>query len=119
MKSELAEILRPVLGEVSIENLTTLTGGASRTTWGKAVRPPFARRARLAALKPGISPATSAQVIPRSDRRASRAAWIRCVSKRRIRFAGRSGSGAVSGGVTVAVMVGSLSRAAIPSVTEL
>ncbi|OBK74323.1 phosphotransferase family protein [Mycobacterium sp. 1274761.0] len=33
MKQQLAEVLRPVLGEVSIENLTTLTGGASRTTW--------------------------------------------------------------------------------------
>ena len=33
MKEQLAEVLRPVLGEVSIENLTTLTGGASRTTW--------------------------------------------------------------------------------------
>ena len=32
MKQKLAEVLRPVLGEVSIENLTTLTGGASRTT---------------------------------------------------------------------------------------
>ncbi len=33
MKEQLAEVLRPVLGEVSIENLRTLTGGASRTTW--------------------------------------------------------------------------------------
>lgn len=34
MKEEpLAEVLRPVLGEVAIENLTVLTGGASRTTW--------------------------------------------------------------------------------------
>ena len=33
MKELLAAVLRPVLGEVSIENLTTLTGGASRTTW--------------------------------------------------------------------------------------
>ena len=32
MKQQLAEILRPVLGDVSIENLTALTGGASRTT---------------------------------------------------------------------------------------
>jgi aminoglycoside phosphotransferase (APT) family kinase protein len=33
VKEQLAEVLAPVLGEVSIENLTTLTGGASRTTW--------------------------------------------------------------------------------------
>ena len=33
MKQRLAEVLTPVLGEVSIENLTALTGGASRTTW--------------------------------------------------------------------------------------
>ena len=33
MKAQLAEVLRPVVGEVSIENLCTLTGGASRTTW--------------------------------------------------------------------------------------
>jgi aminoglycoside phosphotransferase (APT) family kinase protein len=33
VKQQLAEVLAPVLGEVSIENLTTLTGGASRTTW--------------------------------------------------------------------------------------
>ncbi len=33
MKQQLAEVLRPVLGEVSVENLTALTGGASRTTW--------------------------------------------------------------------------------------
>jgi aminoglycoside phosphotransferase (APT) family kinase protein len=33
VKQQLAEVLQPVLGEVSIENLTTLTGGASRTTW--------------------------------------------------------------------------------------
>jgi aminoglycoside phosphotransferase (APT) family kinase protein len=33
VKQQLAEVLRPVLGEVSIENLNTLTGGASRTTW--------------------------------------------------------------------------------------
>jgi aminoglycoside phosphotransferase (APT) family kinase protein len=32
VKRELADILRPVLGDVRIENLTTLTGGASRTT---------------------------------------------------------------------------------------
>ena len=32
MKHQLAEILRPVIGEVTIENLTALTGGASRTT---------------------------------------------------------------------------------------
>jgi aminoglycoside phosphotransferase (APT) family kinase protein len=30
---QLAAVLRPVLGEVSIENLRALTGGASRTTW--------------------------------------------------------------------------------------
>jgi aminoglycoside phosphotransferase (APT) family kinase protein len=33
VKRRLAEVLRPVIGEVSIENLTALTGGASRTTW--------------------------------------------------------------------------------------
>ncbi len=33
MNDQLAEVLRPVIGEVSIENLCTLTGGASRTTW--------------------------------------------------------------------------------------
>jgi aminoglycoside phosphotransferase (APT) family kinase protein len=33
VKQQLAEVLRPVVGEVIIENLTTLTGGASRTTW--------------------------------------------------------------------------------------
>jgi aminoglycoside phosphotransferase (APT) family kinase protein len=33
VKQQLAEVLAPVLGKVSIENLTTLTGGASRTTW--------------------------------------------------------------------------------------
>ena len=41
----LAEVLRPALGEVTIENLRVLTGGASRATWGfsaataDAVRP--------------------------------------------------------------------------------
>lgn len=29
----LAEVLRPVLGDVTVENLQRLTGGASRTTW--------------------------------------------------------------------------------------
>jgi aminoglycoside phosphotransferase (APT) family kinase protein len=33
VKSELETVLRPILGEVAVENLTTLTGGASRTTW--------------------------------------------------------------------------------------
>ena len=33
IKEQLAEVLRPVIGEVSIENLNALTGGASRTTW--------------------------------------------------------------------------------------
>ena len=33
MKQQLAEVLAPVLGEVTIENITALTGGASRTTW--------------------------------------------------------------------------------------
>ncbi len=37
MKQELAgeigKVLQPVIGDVSIENLSTLTGGASRTTW--------------------------------------------------------------------------------------
>ncbi len=33
MKQQLAEVLRPVIGEVAIENLNALTGGASRTTW--------------------------------------------------------------------------------------
>jgi aminoglycoside phosphotransferase (APT) family kinase protein len=32
VKPQLAEVLRTILGEVRIENLTTLTGGASRTT---------------------------------------------------------------------------------------
>jgi aminoglycoside phosphotransferase (APT) family kinase protein len=30
---QLGEVLRPVLGEVSVENLRALTGGASRVTW--------------------------------------------------------------------------------------
>lgn len=33
MKESLAAVLRPVLGQVTIAGLTTLTGGASRTTW--------------------------------------------------------------------------------------
>ena len=33
MKEQLEAVLRPVLGDVSVENLHTLTGGASRTTW--------------------------------------------------------------------------------------
>ncbi len=33
MKQQLADVLKPVIGEATIENLTTLTGGASRTTW--------------------------------------------------------------------------------------
>jgi aminoglycoside phosphotransferase (APT) family kinase protein len=33
VKKQLADVLKPVIGEVTIENLTTLTGGASRTTW--------------------------------------------------------------------------------------
>jgi aminoglycoside phosphotransferase (APT) family kinase protein len=32
-EEQLAKVLAPVLGEVSIENLTALTGGASRSTW--------------------------------------------------------------------------------------
>jgi len=33
VKERLEAVLRPVLGDVSVENLHTLTGGASRTTW--------------------------------------------------------------------------------------
>jgi len=33
VNEQLAAILRPVLGDVDIENLQALTGGASRTTW--------------------------------------------------------------------------------------
>jgi aminoglycoside phosphotransferase (APT) family kinase protein len=33
VKEQLLEVLRPVLGDVTIENLRALTGGASRTTW--------------------------------------------------------------------------------------
>jgi aminoglycoside phosphotransferase (APT) family kinase protein len=33
VKEQLAAVLQPVLGEVSIENLRALTGGASRITW--------------------------------------------------------------------------------------
>jgi aminoglycoside phosphotransferase (APT) family kinase protein len=33
VKEQLTAVLAPVLGEVSIENLRALTGGASRTTW--------------------------------------------------------------------------------------
>jgi aminoglycoside phosphotransferase (APT) family kinase protein len=33
VKEQLEAILRPVLGDVTVENLHTLTGGASRTTW--------------------------------------------------------------------------------------
>ncbi|WP_102144667.1 phosphotransferase family protein [Mycobacterium hubeiense] len=33
LASALADVLRPVLGDVAVENLHTLTGGASRTTW--------------------------------------------------------------------------------------
>jgi aminoglycoside phosphotransferase (APT) family kinase protein len=44
VKQQLAEVLEPVIGEVTIENLNVLTGGASRTTWafdavGKERRP--------------------------------------------------------------------------------
>jgi len=33
VKEQLAQVLRPIIGDVDIENLTILTGGASRTTW--------------------------------------------------------------------------------------
>ncbi len=33
LSAALTRVLQPVIGEVSIENLHTLTGGASRTTW--------------------------------------------------------------------------------------
>jgi aminoglycoside phosphotransferase (APT) family kinase protein len=33
VKQQLAAVLRPILGEASVENLHALTGGASRTTW--------------------------------------------------------------------------------------
>ncbi len=33
LAAALADVLHPVLGAVTVENLTTLTGGASRTTW--------------------------------------------------------------------------------------
>ncbi|MGO4443504.1 phosphotransferase family protein [Mycobacterium sp. 2YAF39] len=33
MKDQLEAVLRPALGDVVVENLRTLTGGASRTTW--------------------------------------------------------------------------------------
>ena len=33
MKEQLATVLRPELGDVTVENLRALTGGASRTTW--------------------------------------------------------------------------------------
>jgi len=33
VKEQLEAVLRPVLGDVSVENLSPLTGGASRTTW--------------------------------------------------------------------------------------
>ena len=33
LSTALAKVLQPVIGEVRIENLHTLTGGASRTTW--------------------------------------------------------------------------------------
>ncbi|MFG1929103.1 phosphotransferase family protein [Mycobacterium sp. NPDC048908] len=33
MREQLVAVLRPVLGEVAVENLRALTGGASRTTW--------------------------------------------------------------------------------------
>lgn len=33
MKEQLEAVLRPELGDVVVENLRALTGGASRTTW--------------------------------------------------------------------------------------
>jgi len=33
VKDALAAVLRPVIGDVTVENLSALTGGASRTTW--------------------------------------------------------------------------------------
>jgi aminoglycoside phosphotransferase (APT) family kinase protein len=33
VKQQLAAVLQPIIGDVTIENLRTLTGGASRTTW--------------------------------------------------------------------------------------
>jgi len=33
VKEQLEAVLRPVLGDVSVENISPLTGGASRTTW--------------------------------------------------------------------------------------
>lgn len=47
MKQQLAEVLRPVIGTVSIENLTALTGGASRTTWAFDAVSPADRQALI------------------------------------------------------------------------
>lgn len=52
MKQQLAEVLRPVIGEVSIENLTTLTGGASRTTWAFDAVGPADRQALILRTSP-------------------------------------------------------------------
>ena len=47
MKEDLAAVLQPVLGDVSIENLHALSGGASRTTWAFDAVSGGARRALI------------------------------------------------------------------------
>ncbi|AQA01278.1 acyl-CoA dehydrogenase [Mycobacterium sp. MS1601] len=43
----LADVLRPVVGEVTVQDLTTLTGGASRTTWAFTAVSEDTRRALI------------------------------------------------------------------------
>ncbi|BBZ61804.1 phosphotransferase family protein [Mycolicibacterium monacense] len=71
MRTELEAVLRPILGEVAVENLTTLTGGASRTTWAFDAVTPDARRALILRTGPPDEVHAGMELEARAQQRAA------------------------------------------------
>lgn len=71
MRTELEAVLRPILGEVTVENLTTLTGGASRTTWAFDAVTPGTRRALILRTGPPDEVHAGMELEARAQQRAA------------------------------------------------
>ncbi|TFV57796.1 phosphotransferase family protein [Mycobacterium sp. PS03-16] len=73
MRDQLEAVLEPVLGTVTVENLVTLTGGASRTTWAFDAVTPDSRQALILRTGPDDEVHAGMELEARAQQRAAAA----------------------------------------------
>lgn len=73
MRDQLEAVLEPVLGTVAVENLVTLTGGASRTTWAFDAVAPDGRQALILRTGPSDEVHAGMELEARAQQRAAAA----------------------------------------------